>query len=262
MFVDQLNQYAGSRANATASAAVKDAIEANHLHIIGGASPQAFATYIASDDSVAKLFDSISIDHVDSVAAARSDKRRSPINEEFEGEKISSDMRDLLKSPGPNGRVSAILQVNDVNSKEVRALLAHNGVLLTDTMTSLGAMKVDLPVKAVDALMKSGAMNYISPDRKMESFGHVTATTGADQVRNSPGLLGGLLGASAIDGSGVGIAILDSGVDNGHAAFLNNVNAAVNVTDIEELPRIMEVALREYNELYREFYSAFGLTAL
>lgn len=47
-----------------------------------------------------------------------------------------------------------------------------------------------------------------------------------------------------------------------HAAFLNNVNAAVNVADIEELPRIMEVALREYNELYREFYSAFGLTAL
>jgi hypothetical protein len=47
-----------------------------------------------------------------------------------------------------------------------------------------------------------------------------------------------------------------------HAAFLNNVNATVNVADIEELPRIMEVALREYNELYREFYSAFGLTAL
>jgi len=47
-----------------------------------------------------------------------------------------------------------------------------------------------------------------------------------------------------------------------HAAFLNNVNAVVNVADIEELPRIMEVALREYNELYRELYTAFGLTAL
>jgi predicted Zn finger-like uncharacterized protein len=47
-----------------------------------------------------------------------------------------------------------------------------------------------------------------------------------------------------------------------HAAFLNNVNAIVNITDIEELPRIMEVALREYNELYREFYGAFSLTAL
>ena len=47
-----------------------------------------------------------------------------------------------------------------------------------------------------------------------------------------------------------------------HAAFLNNVNAIVNINDLEELQRIMEVALREYNELYREFYSAFNLTAL
>jgi len=47
-----------------------------------------------------------------------------------------------------------------------------------------------------------------------------------------------------------------------HAAFLNNVNTIVNVNDIDDLSRIMEVALREYNELYREFYSAFSLTAL
>jgi predicted Zn finger-like uncharacterized protein len=47
-----------------------------------------------------------------------------------------------------------------------------------------------------------------------------------------------------------------------HAAFLNNVNAVVNVNDVEELHRIMEVALREYNELYRDFYGAFSLTAL
>lgn len=47
-----------------------------------------------------------------------------------------------------------------------------------------------------------------------------------------------------------------------HAAFLNNVNTIVNVNDVEDLSRIMEVALREYNELYRDFYSAFSLTAL
>ena len=47
-----------------------------------------------------------------------------------------------------------------------------------------------------------------------------------------------------------------------HAAFLNNVNAIVNINDLEELQRIMELALREYNELYRDFYSAFSLTAL
>ena len=47
-----------------------------------------------------------------------------------------------------------------------------------------------------------------------------------------------------------------------HAAFLNNVNAIVNLADLDDLDRVMEIALREFNELYREFYSAFGLTAL
>ena len=47
-----------------------------------------------------------------------------------------------------------------------------------------------------------------------------------------------------------------------HAAFLNNVNAVVNINDLEELSRVMEISLREFNELYREFYSASGLTAL
>jgi predicted Zn finger-like uncharacterized protein len=47
-----------------------------------------------------------------------------------------------------------------------------------------------------------------------------------------------------------------------HGAFLSNANAVVNIADAEDLPRIMEVALREYNELYRDFYSASGLTAL
>jgi predicted Zn finger-like uncharacterized protein len=47
-----------------------------------------------------------------------------------------------------------------------------------------------------------------------------------------------------------------------HAAFLNNVNAVVNNNDIAELPKILDVALREFNELYRELNQAFNLAAL
>jgi predicted Zn finger-like uncharacterized protein len=47
-----------------------------------------------------------------------------------------------------------------------------------------------------------------------------------------------------------------------HAAFLNNVNAIVNIHDVGDLPRIVDIALREYNELYRELNAAFHLTAL
>ena len=47
-----------------------------------------------------------------------------------------------------------------------------------------------------------------------------------------------------------------------HAAFLTNVNAIVNINDLDELSRVMDIGLREFNELYREFYRASGLTAL
>jgi hypothetical protein len=47
-----------------------------------------------------------------------------------------------------------------------------------------------------------------------------------------------------------------------HAAFLNNANAIVNINDLDDLDRVMDISLRDYNELYRQFNTAFGLTAL
>jgi len=47
-----------------------------------------------------------------------------------------------------------------------------------------------------------------------------------------------------------------------HAAFLNNVNAIVNIKDIDEVPRVLEHSLRDYNELYKEFNAALNVSAL
>jgi len=47
-----------------------------------------------------------------------------------------------------------------------------------------------------------------------------------------------------------------------HAAFLNNVNAVVNINDVGDLPKILDVAFREYNELYRELNQALNLSPL
>ena len=145
LFLNYLHQYAGSRATSVASATVQAAIESNRLQIIGGASPEAYSAYVASDANVAKLFEPISIDRGVEAApdsSSAKNKRKSPINEEFEGEKISSDMRDLMKSAGPNGRVNAIVQVDDVHSREVVALLSRYGARVDARMVFRDARAV------------------------------------------------------------------------------------------------------------------------
>ena len=47
-----------------------------------------------------------------------------------------------------------------------------------------------------------------------------------------------------------------------HAAFLNNVNAVVNLADVEQVPDILEIALREFNDLYKDFNVALSLAPL
>jgi predicted Zn finger-like uncharacterized protein len=47
-----------------------------------------------------------------------------------------------------------------------------------------------------------------------------------------------------------------------HTAFLNNVNAIINVNEVAELPKLIEHRVREYNELYKGFNNAIGVPAL
>ena len=47
-----------------------------------------------------------------------------------------------------------------------------------------------------------------------------------------------------------------------HAAFLQNVNLVVNPSDVEQLPEALEISLRHYNELYRDFSYALDIAPI
>ena len=47
-----------------------------------------------------------------------------------------------------------------------------------------------------------------------------------------------------------------------HAAFLHNANLVVNPADVEGLPEALEVSMRHYNELYRDFNRALDVSAI
>ena len=75
-----------------------------------------------------------------------------------------------------------------------------------------------LTATAAANLAQRNDVSYVSLNRDVRALGHLSLTTGTDQIRNS--------GAnySRLDGSGIGIAVIDSGIDAAHISFLDKSN--------------------------------------
>ena len=69
-------------------------------------------------------------------------------------------------------------------------------------------------------------VHHVSLNSEVSAFGHLATTTGADAVRQTAGTLPNVTATSTLDGTGIGIAIMDSGIDNNHKSFLGTNNAS------------------------------------
>ena len=59
------------------------------------------------------------------------------------------------------------------------------------------------------------------------------------------------------------ISLEDAGTTmNAHDAFLRNLNLIVNTSDINQLPLILNRALRDFNDLYYYYNKAAGAEAI
>ncbi|HEY0100263.1 MAG TPA: S8 family peptidase, partial [Pyrinomonadaceae bacterium] len=145
-------------------------------------------------------------------------------------EKISSELLDASRRGSrkhQNERVKVILQLNGKANPAFELFLQAYGARTTRNFAKLNARAVELPARAIKALAARGELRFASSDQEMIPAGHVSETTGADAVRNSSSagalnLPGGT--STYLDGTGIGIAVLDSGIDLGHRAFLNHSN--------------------------------------
>ncbi len=132
-------------------------------------------------------------------------------------DKVSPDLRQLIQSGQGGSRVRLIVQSSSTSSLGLIGSLLQtvNGVLVA-TLSSLNLSIVDVTANSVDVLAADSSVAYISLDTQVRSFGHVTTTTGAQQARAQKNALGL---SYTLDGSGVNIAILDSGIDTTHKSF-------------------------------------------
>src|SRR5882724_4030012 len=198
-----------------ASSMLRDAIKNGDVQCFGASTDIAFRENVASDESLASLFAGVEMQEVDAANAEQGNDNTSAENsskrntEEFVGEKISDDLRQLIDSGKAPARVKAILQVDNTNSEALRSQLAKYGVNIDAQMAQFGALAVDVPTRAIKELANSSETRHLSLDRAVQSFGHVQTTTGDFAMLSQNG-------NSGLDGSDVGIAILDSGISKTH----------------------------------------------
>src|SRR5262249_26071125 len=85
---------------------------------------------------------------------------------------------------------------------------------------SINAVLAALPISSLLTIADLPQVERITADHlARQTSSHLEAATGADQVRN----YGILNTTSGLDGTGVGIAVLDSGIMSSHSEFSNGL---------------------------------------
>jgi len=135
--------------------------------------------------------------------------------------KVAPDLAQLIRT-GPGGsHQKLIVQFKEAPALQINDLLLGLGGIVTRQINRLGIRIIDLPLNAVGALAASDEVQYISLDHTLNALGHIESTTGTAAIREqtTTSLLGLVTTTTVYDGSGIGIAVLDSGIDVQHTAF-------------------------------------------
>ena len=133
----------------------------------------------------------------------------------------------VLEAAGP---ASALLHLADGASvTQLRAAALTNGVALGSVFEAIDVVHATGPVAGFEALAESGLVSWVEHDAAITTFTETShqATRGQEVLDGAVTLPDG----TVIDGSGIGVAVVDSGIDDTHA----DLNPVRNVKTIPVL---------------------------
>ncbi|HEX8636550.1 MAG TPA: S8 family serine peptidase, partial [Pyrinomonadaceae bacterium] len=186
------------------AAKLRDALSTENIKFISGGAIEDYDSQAVSDNFLKRNFRKINLNE----EAKNSE-------DAFVGDKISPDLRNLMASAAPDEKVKVILQSDDIDNPELNKILQSNGVAIAGRADNLNMLVVDLPVRAAEAVAAARSAKHLSLDQTLKVLGHIDTTTGVLAARAQAG-------NSTLDGRGIGIAIVDSAIFEGHHAFLGN----------------------------------------
>src|SRR5207244_1844878 len=135
--------------------------------------------------------------------------------------KISSGLVQRVRGAGGDSRVKVVVQFTEIPAPLIDGLLSRYTANVTGRLSALNMRVIEIPLRAVEALALQKEVRYLSADRPIATLGHIETTTGTTAARQQTSALpGGIVTATNVfDGSGIAIAIVDSGIDITHSAF-------------------------------------------
>jgi subtilisin family serine protease len=134
--------------------------------------------------------------------------------------KISRDILKKVEEGKGADLVRVIIQPATQADASIDSTLEGSGGSNIRKFNNFGIRVVTLPVQASVNIAARSDVSYVSLNRDVMPMGHVSRTSGADQIRTS----GSTSNPTTLDGTGIGIAVIDSGIDAAHHAFLNRSN--------------------------------------
>ena len=98
--------------------------------------------------------------------------------------KLSPDLQKLILSGNGDARVKVIVQSKPASSPGLLGgLLNTVGGVLVGLLSNLNIRIVEVTANSVPVLIADPDVTYVSLDNTVRASGHVTTTTGAQQVR-------------------------------------------------------------------------------
>lgn len=188
----------------TAAADLYKALSQGQIQILSAADSLTFDKQIAGDSRLRSRFEKIAI-------------RKSSDDDPFVGDKLSPDLRQLVADAGGNRTVKVILQSDDIDNPQLLNVLKRNHVQIESRAHALNMLTIDLPVQVAEEIASVEGTKHLSLNKEINLLGHVETTTGVSLVRNWPANTV----TGTLDGTGIGIAVVDSGVFENHHHFMD-----------------------------------------
>src|SRR6266851_2707328 len=130
--------------------------------------------------------------------------------------KLSKDL-DALKGDNDGATVDVIIQFNQTPTDAHHQRVQSVGGVLKTKLDFINGAHYSVPVEALDALADDPDVSYISPDRPVHGALDTTVAT----------VNGGYAQTLGLNGAGVGVAVIDSGVSD--IPDLHNASGAYEV---------------------------------